>query len=245
MTQAFKDSPATARGAVTLRSVSKTYDRGAVPVHALKQVDLELPAGAMTVVLGPSGSGKTTLLNVVGGIDSPSQGEVLVDGRDIAGDDERSLTEYRRSTVGFVFQFFNLVPTLTALENVALIAELTGHAGDARGVLERVGLGDRLHHFPSALSGGEQQRVAIARALSKGPKLLLCDEPTGALDLDTGRSVLSLLRDLNRNHGLSTVLVTHNNAIAGMADHVVRMRSGEVVATEAVAEPVEAAEVTW
>lgn len=232
-------------GRIALRDVAKTYDGGAVPVRAVRGVSLELPAGAFVVVLGPSGSGKTTLLNLIGGIDSPSEGAVVVDGEDIGGYDERRLTEYRRSKVGFVFQFFNLVPTLTALENVALIAELTGAAGGAQRMLEQVGLGDRLDHFPATLSGGEQQRVAVARALSKRPRLLLCDEPTGALDLDTGRSVLALLRRLNREEGLTTVVVTHNSAIAGMADHVVRMRSGELVSMDAVAHPVEAAEVSW
>ncbi|HKI58982.1 MAG TPA: ABC transporter ATP-binding protein [Trueperaceae bacterium] len=245
MTHAPQDRPFASTGALSLHGVTKTYDRGAVPVRALRNVELELPAGAFTVVLGPSGSGKTTLLNVVGGIDRPSGGQVLVDGEDIAGLGERALTEYRRRTVGFVFQLFNLVPTLTALENVTLIAELTGGGGDARQVLERVGLQDRLDHFPAALSGGEQQRVAIARALAKRPALLLCDEPTGALDLDTGRSVLGLLRRLNREQALTTVIVTHNSAIASMADRVVRMRSGEVVASEAVADPVEAERVTW
>lgn len=245
MTAARTEAFLQPQGAVVLREVHKTYDRGAVPVHALRNVNLDLPAGEMVVVLGPSGSGKTTLLNVIGGIDSPTRGSVRVDGEDIARYDDRRLTEYRRRTVGFVFQFFNLVPTLTALENVALIAELTGGAGRARSMLEQVGLAERLDHFPAALSGGEQQRVAIARALSKRPRLLLCDEPTGALDLDTGRSVLDLLRRLNRDEGLTTVLVTHNSAIAAMADRVVRMRSGEVVSAERVAAPVEPAEVTW
>ena len=245
MTDARSDTMLRPQGDVVLDGVDKTYDRGAVPVHALRGVDLTLPAGELVVVLGPSGSGKTTLLNVIGGIDSPTSGNVRVDGEDIGRYDEHHLTEYRRRTVGFVFQFFNLVPTLTALENVALIAELTGGAGNARRMLEQVGLADRLDHFPAALSGGEQQRVAVARALSKRPRLLLCDEPTGALDLETGRSVLGLLRQLNRDEGLTTVLVTHNNAIAAMADRVVRMRSGEVVACEPVEAPVEADEVSW
>ena len=232
-------------GQITLRDVTKTYDGGAVPVRALRGVSMELPAGAFVVVLGPSGSGKTTLLNLVGGIDSPTGGAVEVDGEDIGRYDERHLTEYRRSKVGFVFQFFNLVPTLTALENVALIAELTGASGGARRMLEQVGLGDRLEHFPATLSGGEQQRVAVARALSKRPRLLLCDEPTGSLDLDTGRDVLALLRRLNREEGLTTVVVTHNSAIAAMADRVVRMRSGELVVVDSVPNPVEADEVSW
>jgi len=245
MTDTRADPRLRPQGDVVLDGVQKIYDRGAVPVHALRGVDLTLPAGELVVVLGPSGSGKTTLLNVIGGIDSPTGGSVRVDGEDIGRYDERRLTEYRRRTVGFVFQFFNLVPTLTAHENVALIAELTGGAGNARRMLEQVGLADRLDHFPAALSGGEQQRVAVARALSKRPRLLLCDEPTGALDLETGRSVLGLLRQLNRDEGLTTVLVTHNNAIAAMADRVVRMRSGEVVSSDPVEAPVEASEVSW
>ena len=245
MTDSRVDTPVQPRGAVVLGGVSKTYTGGAVPVHALRGVDLSLPAGELVVVLGPSGSGKTTLLNIIGGIDSPSDGTVRIDDEDIGRYDERHLTEYRRRTVGFVFQFFNLVPTLTALENVALIAELTGGAGNARSMLEQVGLGDRLDHFPAALSGGEQQRVAVARALSKRPRLLLCDEPTGALDLDTGRSVLALLQRLNREEGLTTILVTHNSAIAAMADRVVRMRSGELVSSDPVETPVDADEVSW
>ena len=245
MTDTRVDKMPRPQGAVVLDGVHKTYDRGAVPVHALRDVNLSLPAGELVVVLGPSGSGKTTLLNIIGGIDSPTDGSVRIDGEDIGRYDERRLTEYRRRTVGFVFQFFNLVPTLTALENVALIAELTGGAGNARSMLGQVGLEDRLDHFPAALSGGEQQRVAVARALSKRPRLLLCDEPTGALDLETGRSVLGLLRKLNREEGLTTILVTHNSAIAAMADRVVRMRSGEVVSSESVDAPVGADEVSW
>ena len=245
MTDTHVDKMPRPQGAVVLDGVDKTYDRGAVPVHALRGVNLSLPAGELVVVLGPSGSGKTTLLNIIGGIDSPTDGSVRIDGEDIGRYDERRLTEYRRRTVGFVFQFFNLVPTLTALENVALIAELTGGAGNARSMLGQVGLEDRLDHFPAALSGGEQQRVAVARALSKRPRLLLCDEPTGALDLETGRSVLGLLRKLNREEGLTTILVTHNSAIAAMADRVVRMRSGELVSSEPVDAPVDADEVSW
>lgn len=232
-------------GGLALHSVSKTYDAGAVPVHALKSVELTVDPAEFVVVLGPSGSGKTTLLNVVGGIDPPSGGRVEVDGEDIGGYDARRLTEYRRRTVGFVFQFFNLIPSLTALENVALIAELTGASADSAETLEAVGLGDRLSHFPATLSGGEQQRVAVARALAKKPHLLLCDEPTGALDLETGRTVLGLLRRVNRERCLTILLVTHNSAIAAMADRVVRMRSGEIVEDLRNDRPVEASEVSW
>ena len=232
-------------GGLALHSVSKTYDGGGVPVHALKSVELAVAPAEFVVVLGPSGSGKTTLLNVVGGIDTPSGGRVEVDGEDIGGYDARRLTEYRRRMVGFVFQFFNLIPSLTALENVALIAELTGASADAAETLEAVGLGDRLSHFPATLSGGEQQRVAVARALAKRPHLLLCDEPTGALDLETGRTVLALLRRVNRERSLTILLVTHNSAIAAMADRVVRMRSGEIVEDQPNDRPVEASEVSW
>lgn len=228
-----------------LRAVDKTYDGGAVPVHALRDIDLTVPAGEFVVVLGPSGSGKTTLLNVVGGIDTPSRGEIRVDGSDIAHLDAAGLTDYRRRHVGFVFQFFNLIPSLTALENVALIAELTGREADAADALASVGLEDRLDHFPATLSGGEQQRVAVARALAKRPELLLCDEPTGALDLDTGRTVLALLRRVNRERGLTVLLVTHNTAIAAMADRVLRMRSGALVDDRRNDTPAAADEVQW
>ena len=239
------DPVASARGRVAARGLGKTYRGGAVSVRALRGVDLDVAPGAFVVVLGPSGSGKTTLLNILGGIDTPTEGSVSVDGQPLEHLTQRELTTYRRETVGFVFQFFNLVPSLTALENVELIAQLTGGGARAADVLEAVGLGERLHHFPAALSGGEQQRVAIARALAKEPGLLLCDEPTGALDLETGREVLALLRRTNRERGLTIVAVTHNAAIAAMADRVVRMRSGEVVEDSAVEAPVEAEEVSW
>lgn len=241
------------RGALSIRGLRKTYAAGAVAVEALKGIDLEVGEGEFVVVLGPSGSGKTTLLNIVGGIDTATSGTVAVDGEDIGSYDARALTEYRRRVVGFVFQFFNLIPSLTALENVALIARLTGGserraaaaADEARSALNAVGLGKRLDHFPAALSGGEQQRVAVARALAKHPHLLLCDEPTGALDLDTGRDVLSLLRRVNREQALTTILVTHNSAIAAMADRVLRMRDGRIDDDRTVATPQEPAEVTW
>lgn len=242
-------------GTLSIRSVRKAFGDGAARVEALKGVSLQVEAGEFVVVLGPSGSGKTTLLNIVGGIDTATGGSVLVDGEDIGSYGPRALTEYRRRVIGFVFQFFNLVPSLTALENVALIAGLTGASERAepavdtvawaRRALEAVGLGDRLDHFPAALSGGEQQRVAIARALAKRPSLLLCDEPTGALDLETGRSVLGLLREVNRERSLTTLLVTHNSAIAKMADRVVRMRDGRIEEDREVPDPLPAEEVTW
>jgi putative ABC transport system ATP-binding protein len=209
---------------VSLDGLEKTYGEGATRVRALRGVDLEIEPGQFVVLLGPSGSGKTTLLNVVG-----------------------EQTDYRRVHVGFVFQFFNLIPTLTARENVGLIAELTEGADGARvtDVLREVGLEDRMDHFPAAMSGGEQQRVAIARALVKRPPLLLCDEPTGALDLETGRPVLALLRRVNREHGCTMLLVTHNAVIAEMADRVVRMRSGSLVADERNGDPIEAEALRW
>lgn len=240
-----REEPTSRSGAVEARGLGKTYDRDNVPVHAVRNVDLRVEPGTFVVVLGPSGSGKTTLLNLIGGIDAPSDGTITVDGQRLERLSDRELTEYRRDTVGFVFQFFNLIPTLTAAENVELIAQLTGAGGDARGYLDAVGLAERADAFPNALSGGERQRVGIARALAKRPRLLLCDEPTGSLDLDTGREVLTLLRDVNRERGLTTIAVTHNAAIARMADRVVRMRSGEVVDDERVDAPIAPSEVSW
>jgi putative ABC transport system ATP-binding protein len=231
---------------VRLDSVTKTYGSGEVAVHALRGISLEIPAGQFVVVLGPSGSGKTTLLNVLGGIEPASSGRLVVGGTELSGLDDRALTAYRRETVGFVFQFFNLVPTLTALENVQLVAELVGGAADAaRNELEAVGLGARADHFPSALSGGEQQRVAIARALVKQPALLLADEPTGALDLETGRQVLAVLHGLARKDGRTVVLVTHNSAIAGIADRVLKVTAGEITDDRLQATPIRPEAVTW
>jgi len=202
---------------------------GDVVVEALRGVHLDLPAGRFVVLLGPSGSGKTTLLNLAGGLDVPSEGSLCVCGHELHGMNEAQLTEFRRTTVGFVFQLFNLVPTLTALENVRLVAQLVGRDDYARTVLEAVGLAGQAHHLPSQLSGGEQQRVAIARALVKQPRLLLADEPTGALDAETGRRVISLLWEQTRESDMTVLMVTHNEDLAGMGDLVVRLRSGEVV----------------
>lgn len=237
--------PATRSGAVETHGLKKTYDRDSVPVHAVRNVDLRVEPGTFLVVLGPSGSGKTTLLNLIGGIAAPSDGTITVDGHRLEGLSERELTEYRRDTVGFVFQFFNLIPTLTATENVELIAQLTGADGHAHELLDAVGLAGRADAFPNALSGGERQRVGVARALAKRPRLLLCDEPTGSLDLETGREVLTLLRSVNRERGLTTIAVTHNAAIARMADRVVRMRSGEIAEDETVDAPIDPSEVSW
>jgi putative ABC transport system ATP-binding protein len=232
--------------AILLEHVEKTYGSGEVAVHALRSIDLQVPAGQFVVVLGPSGSGKTTLMNLVGGIEPPSAGQITVAGRDIAKLGDRELTAYRRSEVGFVFQFFNLVPTLTAFENVALVGELVGQGDEASmAVLRSVGLADRAHHFPSAMSGGEQQRVAIARALVKNPTILLCDEPTGSLDLATGRQILSALRRTSREGDRTVLLVTHNSAIARMADRVLHLGSGTLVDDRIQARPLPPEEVTW
>jgi putative ABC transport system ATP-binding protein len=233
--------------AVALEDVWKVYGEGATAVEALRGVNLEVPSGQFTVLLGPSGSGKTTLLNVIGSIDTATRGTVEVSGTDVTGLDDGGRTRYRRDSVGFIFQFFNLIPTLTALENVELVAELSdGDAtGRSREALESVGLGERLDHFPGQLSGGEQQRVAIARALAKQPPVLLCDEPTGELDFETGRHILALLRRLNRENGQTILLVTHNAAIGEMADRVIRLHSGELVEDRIVEEPTPAEELYW
>ena len=234
------------RPLIVLEALGRRYGEGPTAVDALKNVNLEVESGEFVVVLGPSGSGKTTLLNLIGGIDSPTSGRVIVNGQDIGKFNLDRRVAYRRDHVGFVFQFFNLIPTLTALENVALIAELTGkdEAASAE-ALSQVGLTGLLDRFPSALSGGEQQRVAIARALAKRPQLLLCDEPTGALDIETGRRILAVLREINRREGVSLITVTHNAAIGGMGDRVLRMRSGEIVSDERNEHPIEADEVEW
>ena len=211
-----------------VRGVSKTYRLGEVEVRALRGVDLDLQAGELVVILGASGSGKSTLLNILGGLDTPTRGEVRYRDHLLSRANDRALTRYRREHVGFVFQFFNLLPSLTALENVELVTEIASDPLPAREVLERVGLGDRLHHFPSQLSGGEQQRVAIARALAKRPDVLFCDEPTGSLDYPTGKRVLQVLEQANRELGTLVVVITHNAAIAAMANRVVRLSSGSI-----------------
>ena len=230
---------------VSLRGVRKTYGEGEVAVHALRGVELEIRSEEFVVLLGPSGSGKTTLLNLIGGIEPASEGEIVVGGSDVTELDEEGRTRFRRETVGFVFQFFNLIPTLTALENVELVAELSAAAERAPEMLQRVGLGDRMDHFPAQLSGGEQQRVAVARALAGGPRLLLGDEPTGALDLETGRTVLGLLHELSHELHQTVLLVTHNAAIARMADRVLRMRDGRIVGDERNEAPAPAERLEW
>jgi putative ABC transport system ATP-binding protein len=201
---------------------------GEVKVHALKWLDLDLYEGEFVVLLGPSGSGKSTLLNILGGLDVPSTGQVFFHDRDLTRANHATLTRFRRECIGFIFQFYNLIPSLTARENVALVTEITHHPMRPEQALERVGLGDRMDHFPSQLSGGEQQRVAIARAIAKRPEVLLCDEPTGALDFQTGKLVLEALEQVNRELGTTTIVITHNAGISAMADRVITMRSGEV-----------------
>ena len=213
---------------VTLEGVKKIYRMGEVEIMAAAGIDFEIQKGEFAVVVGPSGAGKTTVLNILGGMDTATEGKVLVDGRDIAKFSQRQLTAYRRDDIGFVFQFYNLIPNLTALENVELALQICKNPMDAGQVLEEVGLGERLNNFPAQLSGGEQQRVSIARALAKNPKLLLCDEPTGALDYNTGKSILKLLQDTCREKGMTVILITHNSAIAPMADRVIKIKNGRV-----------------
>ncbi len=230
---------------IELQDVSKIYLMGKVRVNALRDVDLDVKKGEFLVILGPSGSGKTTLLNLVGGIDKLTKGNIVVDGLSLAKLSEKELTEYRRIKIGFVFQFFNLIPTLTAKENVELAGELVDNARDAMEVLDEVGLKHRADHFSSELSGGEQQRVAIARALVKNPPILLCDEVTGELDCETGRRILSLMREINRQEKKTVVLVTHNSPIADVADRVVRLRGGEIVEIKQNKTPLDPAKISW
>jgi putative ABC transport system ATP-binding protein len=212
-----------------IQDVSKTYRMGEVQVDALRSVNLDLYERELVVLLGPSGSGKSTLLNILGGLDTPTDGQVLFHNWDLTHAQERELTRFRRDCVGFVFQFYNLIPSLTACENVSLVTEIVRHPMRPEAALELVGLGDRLDHFPAQLSGGEQQRVAIARAIAKRPEVLLCDEPTGALDFQTGKLVLEALAQVNQEMGTATAIITHNAGIAAMADRVITMRSGQIV----------------
>jgi len=229
----------------TARGLTKTYRMGETEIHALRGVDLEIAAGEFIVLLGPSGSGKSTLLNILGGLDTPSSGSISFKDDDLSKADEAALTAYRRKHVGFVFQFYNLIPSLTARENVALVTDIASQPMPAAEALIWVGLGERLDHFPSQLSGGEQQRVAIARAIAKRPAVLLCDEPTGALDIATGVVVLEALARVNGELGTTTVVITHNAAIASMADRVVRLADGRVTAVEDRTEKVSPQELNW
>src|SRR5262245_3873306 len=227
------------------RGLTKLYHMGDVEVHALRGVDFDLSARELVVLLGPSGSGKSTLLNILGGLDMPTSGRVSYEGRDLTAADERQLTDYRRYHVGFVFQFHNLIPSLTARENVSLVTEIVGNPMRPEEALELVGLGHRLDHFPAQLSGGEQQRVAIARAIAKRPEVLLCDEPTGALDVHTGVVVLEAIERVNRELGTTTAVITHNAAIAGMADRVVSLSDGKIANVRHNAHKVPAHELVW
>ena len=229
----------------TIENVEMAYRMGEIDVPVLRGVDLEVRRGELIVVLGPSGSGKSTLLNLLGGIDRPTKGRILFEGEDLTAMSDTALTLYRRDHVGLVFQLYNLVPTLTAVENVSVATEIADDPMDPMEAIELVGLGPRATHFPAQLSGGEQQRVAIARAIAKRPTFLLCDEPTGALDLDTGREVLSVIRRVTGEMGMTTLLVTHNSAIAKMADRVVNIGSGTIERIDVNQRPAPATEVTW
>ena len=213
---------------IQFENVKKVYDSGEVSVTALHDVSFSINRGEICVIVGESGAGKTTLLNILGGMDALTEGKILVDGAEVSAFNKRQLTLYRRTDVGFVFQFYNLIPNLTALENVEIAAKLSKNALPPRLVLEEVGLAERASNFPAQLSGGEQQRVAIARALAKNPKLLLCDEPTGALDYNTGKAILKLLQDTCRDTGMTVIIITHNKALCDMADRVIRVKSGTV-----------------
>lgn len=228
-----------------VRSVSKTYQTGDVPVIALRSVELDLSAGEFVVFLGPSGSGKSTLLNILGGLDTPTTGDVRFRDHWLSEADDAGLTRFRREHVGFVFQFYNLIPSLTALENVALVTEISARPMDPREALRLVGLTERQNHFPSQLSGGEQQRVAIARAIAKNPDILLCDEPTGALDFPTAKLVLDVLANINSELHTLVAVITHNTAIAAMADRVIRLRSGEIVEITRNARKARPEELVW
>ncbi|MGE4071500.1 MAG: ABC transporter ATP-binding protein [Lysobacterales bacterium] len=227
------------------RGLTKVYRTGEVEIHALRGVDLDLYAGEFVVLLGPSGSGKSTLLNILGGLDVPSAGSVRYRDHDLSSADEEALTRFRREHVGFVFQFYNLIPSLTARENVEVVTEIASHPMGASEALALVGLGDRLDAFPAQLSGGQQQRVAIARAIAKQPEVLLCDEPTGALDSETGTQVLAALSDVNQRLGTTTVVITHNAGIAAMAHRVIRLSDGRIVSVEVNEERKLAGEISW
>ena len=230
---------------ITFEQVKKTYQMGEVTIHAVDGVDFSIEKGEFAIIVGPSGAGKTTVLNMLGGMDACSGGTITVDGTRVSDFDAKQLTGYRRHDIGFVFQFYNLVQNLTALENVELAAQICDNPLDARKVLKQVGLGHRLNNFPAQLSGGEQQRVAIARALAKNPKLLLCDEPTGALDYVTGKQILKLLQDTCRQEGMTVVVITHNTALTPMADRVIHIKSGKVESTQLNRHPTPVEEIEW
>ena len=230
---------------VSLRDVKKIYHMGEVDIAAANGISFDIEKGEFAVVVGPSGAGKTTVLNILGGMDTATSGEVWIDGQDITKYRGKALTAYRRDDIGFVFQFYNLIPNLTALENVELALQICKDPLDAREVMEHVGLGERLDNFPAQLSGGEQQRVSIARALAKNPKLLLCDEPTGALDYNTGKQILQLLQDTCRKDKITVLIITHNSALAPMADRLIRFKSGKVTEMKLNERPTPIAEIEW
>lgn len=230
---------------VSLKNVSKIYQMGEVEIRAVDGINFDIEKGEFVVIVGPSGAGKTTVLNILGGMDTATTGQVWVDGRDIAKYNQKQLTGYRRDDIGFVFQFYNLIPNLTALENVELALQICKNPLNARQVLEEVGLVNRMKNFPAQLSGGEQQRVSIARALAKNPKLLLCDEPTGALDYQTGKAILKLLQDMCREKGMTVIVITHNSAIAPMADRVIKIKNGKVDQMRQNESPMSVTDIEW
>lgn len=230
---------------IVFEQVTKTYKSGEVAVTALDHASFSISQGEICIIVGESGAGKTTLLNILGGMDSLTSGKVIVDGTEISTYSKKQLTNYRRHDVGFVFQFYNLIPNLTALENVEIAAQLCKDSLDPKTVLEEVGLKDRCSNFPAQLSGGEQQRVAIARALAKNPKLLLCDEPTGALDYTTGKTILKLLQDTCRRTGMTVIIITHNKALCAMADHVIAVKSGKILSSDHNRHVTPVEEIEW
>lgn len=230
---------------VKLENITKIYYMGEVEIRAVDGIDFSIQKGEFVVIVGPSGAGKTTVLNILGGMDTASGGRITVDGQDITKYSERQLTGYRRDDIGFVFQFYNLIPNLTALENVEMALQICRNPLDARAVLKEVGLEERMDNFPAQLSGGEQQRVSIARALAKNPKLLLCDEPTGALDYNTGKAILKLLQEMCREKGMTVIVITHNSALAPMADRLIKIKNGKVSSMKVNENPISIDEIEW